>query len=180
VGVVSETIITLPGSCCKILIECCDGRRLEEIILTFADMVELAGCLIIVTLGEDGRHRFHWGSHFLQRAKGLTKHSSPPQLADTDGQLGEVTKRRDGNPMSEAEYKTLPGADHLPLFDVDDVRCELIERPNNPAYVGVREATELGDALECTGNPRLEFRGGIKYRRVDGVEFVCAYFWLRR
>jgi hypothetical protein len=179
VGVVSETIITLPGSCCKILVECCDGRRLEENILTSADMVELAGCIVIVTLGEDGRYRFHWGSQFLQRAKGLTKHSAP-QIYGTSGQVGEVAKRRGGYLMSEAEYKTLPGADHLPLYDADDERCEQIERPNGPAYYGVREATELGDALDCTGSPHLDFRGGIKYRRVDGIEFVCAYFWLRR
>ena len=78
--------------------------------------------------------------------------------------------------MTEAEYRSLLGANGLPLFDHDDGRCEELERPNSPAYDTVREATEWKDAFDCVGDPTLEFRGGIRYE----ADSVHAYFWKRR
>lgn len=82
--------------------------------------------------------------------------------------------------MTEAEYKTLPGANLLPLYDEDDERCTHIEQPNSSRYDTVREATDLDDALACIRDPELEFRGGIRYTSEDGSRFVYAYFWKRR
>lgn len=82
--------------------------------------------------------------------------------------------------MTEDEYKTLPGADRLPLLAEDDGRCEKITRPNSPAYDTVRDAVDLPDALRCTRDTTLEFRGGIRYEADAGVKSVHAYFWKRR
>ena len=82
--------------------------------------------------------------------------------------------------MTEAEYRTLDGSDRLPLYDVDDSRCEQIDQPRDPAYDTVREATSLADAQDCVANPSLEFRGGIRYSADSGDMFVYAYFWKKR
>ena len=82
--------------------------------------------------------------------------------------------------MTEAEYRTLPGADRLPVYDHDDSRCEELARPNSPAYDTVQEATERNEALNCVRDPNLEFRGGIRYKADGGVAIVYAYFWRLR
>lgn len=78
--------------------------------------------------------------------------------------------------MTEIEYWTIPGADQLPLYEEDDGRCDQID---SPACDTVREAIDLSDALACVRDPRLELRGGIRYKGNDGATAVFAYFWNR-
>lgn len=81
--------------------------------------------------------------------------------------------------MTEAEYRTLPGSNRLPLFDEDDPRCEQLDRPRDPQYDTIREATDLDEATSLVANNLYEFRGGIRYM-ADNESSVFAYFWLKR
>ena len=82
--------------------------------------------------------------------------------------------------MTEAEYKSLPGSEALPLYDADDGRCEQIDRINDPSFDTLTEAIDLDDALDCIDDRRLDFRGGIRYTADGDERFVHAYFWQRR
>lgn len=73
VGVVVETVITHPGRGGKVIIEYGDRQRFEDEIIASADLTELPGSLVIVTLDVNRRPRLHWGPELLQRAMGRTK-----------------------------------------------------------------------------------------------------------
>jgi hypothetical protein len=82
--------------------------------------------------------------------------------------------------MTETEYRQLPGAEHLPLYDEDYGRCEQLDRPNSSQYDTVTEAIEFDEAQQCIADDSLEFRGGIRYRTDDDEHFVYACFWKLR
>src|SRR5262249_32213438 len=67
VGVVVETTVTQPGRGGKVVIEYGNRQRFDDDLLASADLTELPGCLVIVTVDENGHPRLHWGPDFLQR-----------------------------------------------------------------------------------------------------------------
>ena len=71
VGVVIETVIIRPGNSGRVVIEYGDRQRFEDEILASADLTELPGSLVFVTLDDAGHPRLHWGPELLQRALGL-------------------------------------------------------------------------------------------------------------
>lgn len=75
VGVVIETVITRPGSGGRVVIEYGDRQRFESEVIASADLTELPGCLVLVTVDDAGHPRLHWGPELLRRAKALNRHS---------------------------------------------------------------------------------------------------------
>ena len=76
VGVVVETVIIRPRNSGRVVIEYGDRQRFESEILASADLTELPGSLVLVTVDDAGHPRLHWGSELLQRALALTRHDT--------------------------------------------------------------------------------------------------------
>ena len=56
------------------VIEYGDKERFEVEVLASADLTELPGSLVLVTLDDNGYPRLHWGPELLSRAKGTKRH----------------------------------------------------------------------------------------------------------
>jgi hypothetical protein len=72
IGVVIETTVIQGGG--KVVIEHGNKERFESDIIASADMTELPGNLVLVTVGADGYPRLHWGPGLPQRAMALTRY----------------------------------------------------------------------------------------------------------
>jgi len=58
-GVVTETVVTNPGDSGRIVIQCSDGRVIDDEFSTTTDLTRYPGALVVVEEGEPGRFRLH-------------------------------------------------------------------------------------------------------------------------
>ena len=58
-GVVLETVVTNPGKSGRIVVQCSDGRKIDEQFNTTSDLTKYPGSLVVVEEGEPGRYLLH-------------------------------------------------------------------------------------------------------------------------
>ena len=83
--------------------------------------------------------------------------------------------------MTEADYRSLAEFRELPLFDVDDPRCESIDRGDgDTSFTGqVFETDDLFTAQDYLRRADLVPKGGTRHTENNAVA-VYAYFWQKR